>query len=202
VLFAFQHVQRGQDGREWVAQLVPEHRQKVVLHRVGALGLGARRDYARLQPHALDGVANRAGQKQVFRLPLDEVFLSSEPHALDRHVEVVERAEYDDGRLWGQRTDARQCFGTVRIRQAQIQEHDLELFRVQPFERGVEGVHPDRQIALFVDFQQHLAQEARVPGLIFDEQNAARAHLPPSPFDARRTMLNQNSSIDCTTRTN
>ena len=183
-------LERGDDRRQRIAQLVAEHRQELVLGGVGALGLGARGGGGVLQPLALDGVADRARQQEVLRLTFDEVLLGAEAHALERDVEVARASSSTTiGVAGASAATARQRLGAVGVGKPEVEQHDVE----RALARGARA--PRRAIGAQVELvlrrvglvEQHLAQKARVAGLVLDEQDAQSSLIscPRSARDAR-----------------
>src|SRR5262249_30081689 len=156
---------------------------------------------ALLEPLALDRVANRPLEESVLRLALHEVLLRPDAHGLERDAHVAVRAENDDGRVLHGRADALDGLGPVRVGQAQIEQHDVELVRAEELDRLLERAgERDRVLSLTGALREHLAEEPGVTRLILHQEDAGRAHR--EWVGGRRTIVNQNSSIDCTTRMN
>ena len=151
-----------------------------------------------LPPRAVDGVAERAGQRWRVDLPLKQVVLRAAPHGLDRNLFVGQPRQHHQRQPRQQLAQAVDRLQPVGIRERQVQQDHLERLAIQ---RGApQTARPLGAISARAGLIQHRLQQGGVAGIVFHQQDVdwflRCAHFSPG---GNFTMLNQNVSMVFTT---
>jgi hypothetical protein len=90
---------------------------------------------------ALRGIAYGTNQKVAIQPAFHQIILSAGAHGTDSQRFIIVAGENDDGNLGRFGVSANQCVQAVGVWKRQIQQHDVEVFVAQPFQRGRQAVH-------------------------------------------------------------
>jgi hypothetical protein len=133
----------------------------------------------RLQPLALDRVAERALQEIDVDVALHEVVLRAALHRLQPDRLVVERRLHDDRHFGCMLAHTLERLDSLAIREDEIQQDDVELLLAKPGERGRQAIRRDEieLRCLYIPTaraRQHRGDEMGVPLIVFDEEQCDR----------------------------
>ena len=121
---------------------------------------------------ALDRVTESAQQASRIDLSFDEVVLRSLLEGQARHLFVIETGQYDQRNARGRGACASYRFDTVRVRQPEIQEDDIDDVRREMRFSLRHRLHVDEVRGMRAALVQHLAQQPGIAEVVLDEEKA------------------------------
>ena len=170
-------------GQKWHRQSGDLVEGRLVLQRVRQLTTGVSKEaLAVLYAFALDGIAQRSHQPLRIDVSFDQVVLGALLHCFDSEVLVVQAAEDHDRHIWRRRASLNEGLEPGAIGQPQIQQHDVDAWLAQTPESARQAIDVGQCYgSLIVGFRQHHADQPRIAGVIFDQQNVQGARLTRRP---------------------
>ena len=148
---------------------------------------------------ALDRVTDRAEDHAAVTFPFDEVVLNAAIQNLDRVVLVALAAEHDHGHVRIRALDLLDAVAAARVRQMQVEQHDVEAILAQRRHGVREQADPRNVDGAAIAAAQTLTQELGVVAAILDEQDLGDCG-PWHPLPPEHRQKEKGSNVSATAR--
>ena len=126
-----------------------------------------------LNVFALDGVPDGLGEQGAVDAALDQIILRSFPHRGDRERLVVRAGQNDHRQVGGGQAPAGQRFQARAVRQAQVEQHNMEGGAGrQGSGFGQGGGVGEHEVLAASGIRQVFPHQTGVAGIVLDEQQA------------------------------
>ena len=138
-------------------------------------------------------------QHDAIRLALDQIVLGPFPHRGEGHGLIIEAGQDHERNLGGLGVGLDEGVQAAAVRQAQVQQDQVDLAPVQSLQPRRELGDPIDLEAGVLGFRQHLSDEPGIAGIVLHQEDSGCVAIHLIHLGGNFTTVSQKSSMDLTT---